>query len=73
MKRIDFKERRRENKKKKEHEHRFFESSRTQGVGPEEGHENDPRAGTPLLWRGAERVGVVQLGEEKAPGRPFNT
>ncbi|KAK4815346.1 LOW QUALITY PROTEIN: hypothetical protein QYF61_000178 [Mycteria americana] len=44
------------------------------GAGPEEGHKNDQRAGTPLLK--AERVGVVQPGEEKAPRKtlswPFN-
>ncbi|GAB0187919.1 mitochondrial enolase superfamily member 1 [Grus japonensis] len=34
------------------------------------GHGDDPRAGASLLWRQAERVGVVQPGEEKAPGRP---
>ncbi|GAB0206131.1 cAMP-dependent protein kinase inhibitor alpha [Grus japonensis] len=34
------------------------------------GHGDDARAGAPLLWRQAERVGVVQPGEEKAPGRP---
>ncbi|GAB0199613.1 mitochondrial enolase superfamily member 1 [Grus japonensis] len=34
------------------------------------GHEDDPRAGAPLLWRQAEGVGVVQPGEEKGPGRP---
>ena len=38
------------------------------GVGPEEGNKNDRRAGTPLLWRKAERVGAVQPGEEKAAG-----
>jgi len=40
------------------------------GVGPEEGHKNDLRAGTPPLQGKAERVGTVQPGEEKAPGRP---
>ncbi|GAB0194767.1 cAMP-dependent protein kinase inhibitor alpha [Grus japonensis] len=34
------------------------------------GHGDDARAGAPLLWRQVERVGVVQPGEEKAPGRP---
>ncbi|GAB0197979.1 hypothetical protein GRJ2_002263300 [Grus japonensis] len=34
------------------------------------GHGDDPRAGAPLLWRQAERVGIVQPEEEKAPGRP---
>jgi len=46
-------------------------------VGPEEGHKNDPRDGTPLLWGKAERGGAVQRGEEKAPGEtwlwPFST
>jgi len=41
------------------------------GAGPEEGHQNDPRAGAPLLHAQAERVGVVQPGEEKIPGRPY--
>jgi len=40
------------------------------GVRPEEAHKNDPRAGTPLLRGKAERVGVVQPGEEKALGKP---
>ena len=40
------------------------------GVGLEEGHKDDQRAGAPLLWGQAERVGVVQPGEKKAPGRP---
>ncbi|GAB0180991.1 hypothetical protein GRJ2_000564400 [Grus japonensis] len=34
------------------------------------GHGDDVRAGAPLLWRQAERVGLVQPGEEKAAGRP---
>jgi len=33
------------------------------GVGPEEGHEDDPRAGASLLRGKAERVGVVQPGQ----------
>ena len=32
---------------------------------PEEGHQNDPRDGTPPLWAQAERAGAVQHGEEK--------
>jgi len=32
------------------------------------GHEDDPRAGVPLLQGQAEGVGAVQPGEEKAPG-----
>jgi len=39
-----------------------------EGAGPEEGHEDDPRAGAPLLQGQAEGVGAVQPGEEKAPG-----
>jgi len=35
-----------------------------------DGHETDPRTGTPLLWGKAERVGAVQPGEEKAVGTP---
>ena len=35
------------------------------GVHPEEGHKNDPRAGTALLSGQAERAGAVQPGEEK--------
>ncbi|GAB0191304.1 mitochondrial enolase superfamily member 1 [Grus japonensis] len=34
------------------------------------GHQDAQRAGAPLLWRQAERVGLVQPGEEKAPGTP---
>jgi len=41
------------------------------GAGPEEGYKNDQRTGTPLLLRKAERIGVVQLGEKKALGRPY--
>jgi len=41
------------------------------GVGPEEGHKNDPRGGTPLLQGKAERAGVVQFAEEKPPARPY--
>lgn len=37
----------------------------------EEDCENGQRAGAPLLWQKAERVAVVQLGEEKAPWRPY--
>ena len=42
------------------------------GVRPEEGHKDDQRDGAPLLWGKAERVGAVQHGEEKAPGRPYS-
>ena len=41
------------------------------GACPEEGHKNDLRAGAPLLCGKAERVGAVQPGGEKAPGRPY--
>ncbi|KAK4832689.1 hypothetical protein QYF61_025150 [Mycteria americana] len=41
------------------------------GSGSRGDHGNDQRAGTPLLWRKAGRVGVVQPGEEKALGRPY--
>ena len=43
------------------------------GVGPEEGHKDDPKAGAPLLWGKDERVAVVQPGEEKAVGRPYSS
>ena len=43
------------------------------GAGPEEGHKNDQRDGTPLLWGKADRVGAVQLGGEKASGRPYSS
>ena len=33
------------------------------GVGPEEGHEDDKRAGIPLLWRKFEGVELVYSGE----------
>jgi len=36
---------------------------------PEEGHEDDQRAGAPLLQRQAEGAGLVKSGEEKAAGR----
>lgn len=38
--------------------------------GPDGGHVDDERAGAPLLWRRAERAGLVQPGEEVALGRP---
>lgn len=40
------------------------------GEGPEEGHKNDPRDGTPLPQGQAERTGAVQTGEEKAIRKP---
>jgi len=43
------------------------------GAGSQEGHKNDQRAGTPLLWGKAESVGAVQPGEEKAVGRPYRS
>ena len=39
--------------------------------GDRGGHKSDQRAGAPLLWGNAERDGVVQPGEENAPGRPY--
>jgi len=36
--------------------------------GPEEGHEDDQRAGASPLQRQAEGAGLVQLGEKKAAG-----
>ena len=41
------------------------------GAGPEEGHKNNQRDGTPLLRRKAERVGIIQPREEKSPGSPY--
>jgi len=41
------------------------------GACPKEGHEDDQRAGASLLQRHAERLGVVQPGEQKAPGKPY--
>ena len=41
--------------------------------GSTEGHKGDQRAGTPLLGEKAERVGAVQPGEEKTPGRPHSS
>ena len=35
-------------------------------------HEDDQGAGAPPLRGQAERIGVVQPGEEKAPGRPYS-
>ena len=35
------------------------------GAGPEEGHEDNQRAGVPLLRGQAKRVGAVQPGEEQ--------
>ena len=41
--------------------------------GSRGGHKNDARAGAPLLGGKAERVGTVQPGEEKAPGRLYSS
>ena len=43
------------------------------GVGPEKGHKNDQRDGTPLLCGKVERVGAVQPEEQKAPGRRYSS
>lgn len=40
-------------------------------ASPEEGHENSQWGGTSLHWGQAERVGIVQPGEEKALGKPY--
>jgi len=42
------------------------------GAGPDEGHKNDPQSGEPLLGGQAERVGLVQPGEENASRRPYS-
>ena len=39
--------------------------------GAREGHKNDLRVGTSLLWGQAGRAGAVQPGEEKALGSPY--
>jgi len=44
----------------------------TVGVGPEKGHKNGQRDGTPLLRRKAERIRVAQPGEQKGLGRPYS-
>jgi len=43
------------------------------GAGPEKGHKDDLRAGSPLLRGKAEAVRPVQPGEEKAAGRPYSS
>jgi len=43
------------------------------GAGREEGDKNDQRDRTPLLRGKAERAGVVQPAEEKAPERPYSS
>lgn len=35
-----------------------------------EGYKDNQMTGAPLLWEQAERVGIVQPGEKKAPERP---
>ncbi|PKU35415.1 rna-directed dna polymerase from mobile element jockey-like [Limosa lapponica baueri] len=45
---------------------------RSVGMGLEEGHQDDQRAGAPLLGRQADRFGVVQAREEKAPRRAYS-
>jgi len=42
------------------------------GAGPEEGYEDDQRAGAPLLWGEAERAGALQPGEKKALRRSYS-
>jgi len=41
--------------------------------GSRGGHKNDQRDGTALLRGKAERIGAVQPGEEKVPGRPYHS
>jgi len=36
--------------------------------GSRGGHKDARRAGAPLLWKEAEIIGLIQSGEEKAPG-----
>lgn len=43
------------------------------GVSAEQGHKDDQKDGALLEWGKAERVGVVQPGEEKASVRPYST
>lgn len=51
----------------------FCPSAQGQGciTSPEEVHDDGQRAGA-LLCKQAERAGAVQLGEEKALGRPYS-
>ncbi|RMC07222.1 hypothetical protein DUI87_16678 [Hirundo rustica rustica] len=39
----------------------------------EKGHDDDQTTGEPLLQQEAERPGVIQPGEKKAPRRPYST
>jgi len=50
----------------------FSVQERDEPVGscPEEGHKNDPKDGTTLLQRQAERARAIQFREEKALGTP---
>ncbi|TRZ26123.1 hypothetical protein HGM15179_000973 [Zosterops borbonicus] len=43
------------------------------GVSPEEDHNNDQRAGAPLLCRQTDRAGAAQSGQAKALGRPYHS
>jgi len=45
------------------------------GAGPEEGHEDDQRAGAPLLQRKTEEVGLAQFGKVsgETPLQPSST
>ena len=43
------------------------------GVGPEEGHEDDQKAGASPLQQQAERIGALQTGEEKALGGLYSS
>ena len=45
----------------------------TVGAGPEEGHKDDKKDGAPLLCGKAERIWVIQPGEEKAEGTPYSS
>jgi len=45
------------------------EGCKVVGLGLEDSHEDDQRAGAPLLGRKDEGAGLVQPAEEKAPGR----
>lgn len=40
-------------------------------VDPDKGHKNYQGTGKPLLRRKSERLGVIQLGEEKVHGRSY--
>lgn len=40
------------------------------GAGKKEGHKNNQRDGTPILWGQTKKVRAVQLGEKKTLGKP---